>query len=380
MTLPRWLFALTVFLAVALSQQPDLSLRVLLQKTPTAQVTLGNYQRITAGGHQAFPGGSVGLAQSGGNVLVDGQNVGPWVELAGDGFALGDKAYRGSLLVVAQNGRLLLINRVWLEDYLLGVVPAEVPRSFPGAVLQAQAILARTFALNRLNPSGLYDLCADERCQVYGGRGVETPEHTAAVQATRTLIVSYANQPITAVYHADSGGYTAAAEEVWGRSVPYLLPRPDPYSQSPKSPWALTLSPAAVAQRLLAQGASVGEVLSLEALSYTDSGRPSRIRVRGSLRTVELAGAEATRFLRALGLPSTRISISGWQVSGRGVGHGVGMSQWGAKGFAQQGWDFRQILGYYYPGTFLSGFEVVTGLHDKLMAAGYPVETVVAQQ
>lgn len=56
------------------------------------------------------------------------------------------------------------------------------------------------------------------------------------------------------------------------------------------------------------------------------------------------------------------------------------MSQWGAKGFAQQGWDFRQILGYYYPGTFLSGFDVVTGLHDKLIAAGYPVETVVAQQ
>jgi len=94
MTLPRWLFALTVFLAVALSQQPDLSLRVLLQETPTAQVTLGNYQRITAGGHQAFPGGSVGLAQSGGNVLVDGQNVGPWVELAGDGFALGAVSYQ----------------------------------------------------------------------------------------------------------------------------------------------------------------------------------------------------------------------------------------------------------------------------------------------
>ncbi|PZA06859.1 MULTISPECIES: SpoIID/LytB domain-containing protein [unclassified Meiothermus] len=380
MTLPRWLLALAVFLATALAQQPDLLLRVLLLEAPSAQITLGSHQRITAGGRQAFPGGPVGLAQSGSEVLVDGQKVGPWVELAGDGFILGDKAYRGSLLVVAQNGRLLLINRVWLEDYLLGVLPAEVPRSFPAAALQAQAILARTFALSRLNPSGLYDLCADERCQVYGGRGVETPEHTAAVQATRTLIVSYANQPIAAVYHADSGGYTAAAEEVWGRSVPYLLPRPDPYSQSPKSPWALTLSPAAVAQRLLAQGAAVGEVLSLEVLSYTDSGRPSRVRVRGSLRAVELAGAEATRFLRGLGLPSTRISINGWQVSGRGLGHGVGMSQWGAKGFAQQGWDFRQILGYYYPGTFLSSFEVVSGLHDKLVAAGYPVGATVAQR
>ncbi len=353
--------------------QPDLLLRVLLTETSAGSVQLGAHQRNTAFGSQDFGAATLRVTTGPGEVLVDGQSAGPWVELApADGFTLGGRPYRGNLLAVWQAGRVLFINRVWLEDYLLGVVPSEVPASFPDSVLQAQAILARTFALYRLNPQGLYDLCATERCQVYLGRSVETARHTSAVYATRSLIVSYNQKPITAVYHSDSGGYTAASAEVWGSSVPYLVSRPDPFAQSPGGSWSRTLSPVAVARSLANQGIQVGTVQSITPLFVSESGRPLRLRVVGTSRNVELDGPQSTRLLRGLGLPSTRVRFDGWQVFGQGNGHGVGMSQWGARGLALQGWDFRQILGYYYPGTFLSSFEVVAGLQDKLYMAGYP--------
>lgn len=371
------LFFLLLGLASATGQgithtQQDLLLRVLLSEDSAGKVQLGPHQRNTAFGSQDLGAGTVRLTAGLGEVLVDGQSAGPWVELApAEGFALNGRLYRGNLLAVWRAGRIVFINRIWLEEYLLGVVPAEVPASFPDAVLQAQAILARTFALYRLNPQGLYDICATERCQVYLGRSVETTHHTSAVMATRSLIVSHDQNPITAVYHADSGGHTAASAEVWGRNRPYLVSRPDPFSTSPRSPWSRTLSPAAVAQGLLGLGIQLGTVQSMVPLLMSESGRPIRLRIVGSNRSIVLDGPQSTRLLRGLGLPSTRVQFDGWEVHGQGNGHGVGMSQWGARGLALQGWDFRQILGFYYPGTYLSRFEVVAGLHHRLRAAGF---------
>jgi stage II sporulation protein D len=366
----RLCFFLLAFLGLSLAQN-DLILRVLLNESPQAQIAVGSHRRITGYGESDAPASTLNLRAEGNEILLGGENVGPWLELSGEGFAMNGRSYRGNFLGIAQNGKLLLINRVYLEDYLLGVVPSEIPGNFPPAVMQAQAILARTFAIFKLNPSGFYDICADERCQVYQGRGVETSAHSGAVYATRGLIVSYDNRPITAVYHADSGGHTANSEEVWGKAVPYLVAQPDPYSQSPKGTWNQTLSPAAVARSLGNMGMSVGTVQSIETLFYTSSGRPARLRIVGSGKSLTLSATETTKLLRALGLPSTRVQLSGWQVTGQGMGHGVGMSQWGAKGFAAQGWDYRQILGYYYPGTFLAGFDVITGIQDQLIALGY---------
>jgi stage II sporulation protein D len=363
-----------LFLLLGAAQaQQDLLLRVLLTEASVGSVQLGPHQRNSAFGSQDFGAGTLRVAAGPGEVLLDGQSAGPWVEFVpADGFALGGRIYRGNLLAVWQAGRVLFINRVWLEDYLLGVVPSEVPASFPDPVLQAQAILARTFALYRLNPQGLYDLCATERCQVYRGRSVETARHTRAVLATRSLIVSYNQQPITAVYHSDSGGHTAAAAEVWGGSVPYLVSRLDPFAQSPGGSWSRTLSPAALARSLASQGIQIGSIQSIAPLLLSASGRPLRLQVVGSSHTIELDGPQSTRLLRGLGLPSTRVRFDGWQVFGQGNGHGVGMSQWGARGLALQGWDFRQILGYYYPGTYLSSFEVVAGLQDRLRTDRHP--------
>ena len=368
----RFLTLFTLLAGFAAAQQQDLLLRVLLTEGSVGTLSIGSHERVNGAGSQAVGGGSFRLSAGSGQVLVDGQAAGNWVEFAAlEGFSFAGKTYRGNLMAVSQGGRLLFINRVWLEDYLLGVVPSEVPISFPDAVLQAQAILARTFALYRLNPDGLYDICATERCQVYKGREVETSRHSSAVLATKGLIVSYDQQPITAVYSSDSGGFTASSGEVWGTDKPYLVARPDPYSSSPGGTWNLTLSPAAIARELGELNLSVGTVQALQVLAYSTSGRPSSLRVVGSSRSINLSAVQASRVLRGVGLRSTRVEIRGLSVTGWGNGHGVGMSQWGARGLAREGWDFRQILGYYYPGTFLSSFEVVAGLQNKLYSLGF---------
>lgn len=338
--------------AGAQPQAVNPTLRILLEEMVQAEVEIGPHQQWSALGQIAQPAGRLLLSWQDGLVSLNGQLTAPWIELEGEGFGLGSRSYRGRLLVIAQAGRLLLINRLPLEEYLQGVVPAEVPRTFPAEALKAQAILARTYALYRLNPQGLYDLCDDERCQVYQGQKVETAEHNAAITSTTGLALSYQGRLITAVYHSDSGGYTASAAEVWGQPVPYLVPRPDPFAESPRGHWRQTLDPLRVAQ--IAGWPIDQPLLALEILGYSDSGRVSQLRLLGALQSSELSGPAATRFLRLLGLPSTRVSFEGWEAMGQGSGHGVGLSQWGARGLALQGWEYRQILGYYFPGTQLA--------------------------
>lgn len=129
-----------------------------------------------------------------------------------------------------------------------------MPASFPEEALKAQAVLARTFAVRRLNPLAPYDLCATEACQVYLGLSAETPRHERAVRATEGRVLSYAGQVASALYHADSGGMTAGSEEVFRKALPYLRPRPDPYAKGPKSVWQQAVRPEEAARALRALG------------------------------------------------------------------------------------------------------------------------------
>ncbi len=275
---------------------------------------------------------------------------------AGELIRINGSAYRGYLRVVWRAGRLLLINKLDVEDYLRGVLPGEVPASFPYEVLKAQAILARTYTLSRLGSNPDYDLCDTSRCQVYLGADAETERHDRAVRDTAGRVLAYEGKPISAVYHADSGGRTAAAVEVWGGNIPYLQSRDDPWSLAQH--WRVDTSPAEV-QRVLAQmGHEVAAVSGIQIVERGASGRIIELRINTSAGGLRLRVPEAGRFLRALGLPSTLASLSGWTFSGRGSGHGVGMSQWGARGFAKRGWKYREILAYYYPHTVLTHFQL----------------------
>lgn len=346
---PLWVLGLLALAPFFVrGQEKDLLLRVLLREAPLGQEVV-----------LRLPEGEVRARAGGEGVVVEGR-VYPYLDLSVPYFALEGRTYRGGLRLLAQEGRLFVVNLVSLEDYLLGVLPGEVPEGFPLEALKAQAVVARTFAVNRLNPRALYDLCASELCQVYLGLSAERPRYREAVAATRGQILSYGGQAISALYHADSGGMTAASEEVFQAALPYLRPRPDPYTR--KSPWRREVSPAQAERVLLALGLTPRGQDPPQVLERTPSGRVFRMRLLG----VEVRGPEAQRFLRLLGLPSALADFQGWVAVGLGVGHGVGLSQWGARGMAEAGFAYREVLGHYFPGTFLSDLLLGQGLAPPL--------------
>ena len=151
----------------------------------------------------------------------------------------GGKQYRGQLQVNATKTSLQLVNSVGLEPYLYGVVPREVPFSWPVEALKAQAVVARSYAL-AVRKTGAYDLYADTRSQVYGGVAAEKPSTNAAVDATAGQVLLYGGKVATTFFFSTSGGRTASIEDVWARGepVPYLVGVPDPYdTASPHHTW-----------------------------------------------------------------------------------------------------------------------------------------------
>ncbi|PNY81939.1 SpoIID/LytB domain-containing protein [Deinococcus koreensis] len=278
------------------------------------------------------------------------------VEVAG-------RRYRGGVQLRAEGGGVQAINVLDIEDYLRGVVPAEMPVSWPAAALGAQAVIARTYVAARVNPAAPYDTCATESCQVYPGLSAEKPQSDAAVSATRAQVLAYGNRPARTYFSADSGGYTASSAEVWGTELPYLPAQADPFSAgSPRARWRLEVSPARVQEVAARYGLKLGPLRDVVISRLSPSGRPLEITLSGASGSGSLKGANAGGFVRSLGAASSRVTLSGAAlasggpllVEGSGAGHGVGLSQYGALGLARAGYDHLHVLGFYYPGTSLS--------------------------
>ncbi len=295
-----------------------------------------------------------GLFDTGHNRLVFQTDFGGY-------FQFGGRVYRGAAIVTVRGGTLNVVNALDVEDYVRGVTPSEMPSSWPDEALKAQTIIARTYAIAKLNQSGDYDVCPTAACQVYGGANAETIRGNAAADATRGLIVSWQDRPATTYFSSDSGGYTASGYEIWGTNTPYLQARPDPLSTAPNNPWSLQISSGTVQSVVNRFAAKAGNFRSISIPARTESGRPSALDITGSSGSVRVTGTNVYAFIRALGAKSSLIGISSNNplvLEGYGNGHGVGLSQYGARGLAASGWTFDQILGYYYVGVSLANYEV----------------------
>jgi len=316
--------------------------------TPAASLPIGGFYdwNVTANG----PNLSLNGQPYSGDMLYLPPVPGSSVQIAG-------RTYRGGLLLKAVRGAVSAVNVADLEDYLRGVVPAEMPSSWPLEALKSQAVVARTYAAARIDPASYYDLCATDACQVYGGLSRETPQADAAVAATRAQVVSYAGAAAKTYFSSDSGGYTASSQEAWGRELPYLTAKPDLGVTGPNSRWTLSVPLSRVAEVASRYGVRVGPLRSLNITGVSLSGRVTSVVFSGASGSKTLQGADAGGFVRSLGAKSSRVNFSGSDpliVTGAGSGHGVGLSQWGASGRAQQGWNYLQIMGFYYAGASIS--------------------------
>lgn len=247
-----------------------------------------------------------------------------------------------------------IIKTVKIEDYLKNVLPKEIPTDWPTETMKAQAVAARTFALKNRGRHAKdgYDLCTGTHCQVYE-ENVSAPSGDAAIDATRGEVIVYGEKLIDALFHTDSGGMTENSEEVWGGELPYL--RAVKEADLKTGAWTKKF---AADKFVAAVGVDTVKKLELSRLEIgkaandrTTSGRVKTMRIVGRKTTKTLSGNE----LRSIfSLPSTLFDakIDGKEIifSGFGAGHGLGMSQYGAKLLGATK-DYREILKHYYKNT-----------------------------
>jgi stage II sporulation protein D len=197
------------------------------------------------------------------------------------------------------------VNAVGLDDYVRGVVAAEMSSSWAAAALEAQAVAARTYAITATVGAADYDLYSDTRSQMYGGVSAETPATNAAVAATAGQIVTYAGQPAVTYFFSSSGGYTESIQNVWAGSAPepWLRGVPDPYDgagQNPYHSWGSQMSVNAAAAKLgsLVKGSLVG-------IKVTRHGVSPRIMQALVVGTRGTTGVTGTQLQAIFGLAST---------------------------------------------------------------------------
>jgi stage II sporulation protein D len=272
-----------------------------------------------------------------------------------------------------------LVDKLKLEDYLVGVLAAEMPPDFNEEALKAQAVAARTFALSRMR--GLYgsteehfgaQICTKPgHCQawitkerfleVYGD-DKDWERIQRAVDDTKSIVMTYAGQLINPLYHSNSGGVTENIEEVWDQvgEVPYLKsvysPDESQYSQFEKKT-LISWDDLKKKVKNKYPDAKLGSdpKKEIEVIAWSASGRIEEIRI-GS---VKISG---TAFRELLGLRSTNLEIkfpdkNHIEIHSRGYGHGVGMSQCGADAMGKKGFDYIEILEYYYTGIKVEEIE-----------------------
>lgn len=286
------------------------------------------------------------------------------LEIRRGSLAVGAREYGGAVEIWRNGEALLTINELPLEEYVAGTVRAEAPEKWPGDALRALAVVARTYAVfhQQRNASKPYHLVAGNQHQNYAGRVPDGPAWEAA-RATAGQVLTWQGAVFPAFYHSDSGGFTEAAQSIFsGEGIPPLPGLRDEFSiDSPNYSWAVTLPLGVVAQRLRQAGLEVGDIAGLTVIERSPSFRVARLAVEHSRGTTTLKG---TDFRRAVGydvLKSTLfvpVLVDGAvRFEGRGWGHGVGLSQFGAKGMADRGYAYPQILAHYYPGTVLSALK-----------------------
>ncbi len=329
-------------------------------------------------------------------------------------IAINKAMYRGEVEIKrVDESDMTVINYVSLEEYLYGVLPSEMGGLWPIEALKAQAVAARTYAalnMNKYQKFG-FNLCTTQSSQVYRGYKIEHPNSNNAVGQTKGRVLTYMGKPALTFYFSTSGGHTENVANVWGSTdYPYLSGVPDEYEPTEKSTygiWNVELTPEKIQGYLSERGHDIGEIISINPVSYSEANRVIKLHVVGTLgerifereRTRTIFGGSiysqmyrvytdsdfylAGQSINAMRLTSAGtvkvMSASGISASnpangnfallgahsqksipvipklytfkGRGWGHGVGMSQWGARGMSEAGFTYDKILMHYFPGT-----------------------------
>ena len=338
--------------------------------------------------------------------------------------------YRGGFQYARREGALLtVVNYVEIEDYVGGILPYEMNNAWPLEALKAQACCARTYALSSLNRHSSVgaDLCVEEHCQVYRGRGQANARTDQAVDETAGMYITYNGSLCETYYSSSNGGASESCVNVWGSVRPYLIGVIDPYeadmaSRIPGYNWTITYTQAEITQRLRGRGFDCATIVSMAVSRYTPTGNVLTVTMTDA-NGREWSFSRRGELITALGVPTQHFNIgeAAWEpggmfandpaqqvdtgiqyyaiggggqaaavqgetiyaitgsgsveiadgeegvsaggssngmvngvfyIRGRGRGHNVGMSQYGAYSMAEyHGKTFIEIIQFYYTGV-----------------------------
>lgn len=260
--------------------------------------------------------------------------------------------YRGDLEFIIYKNQIMPVNSVQSEEYLYSVVPSEIGSDFPEEAIKAQILAARTYLYHNIQNYKYkeFDLMDNVNSQMYLGKGRESSKINKLVDSTVGEIIVFEGKPINALYHSTSGGITANNEDVWGgEPLPYLrsIDDSDNEEKSPRKSWTASITKSELSENL---GFSVDKI---EVLSMS-SGRVINLELIGDIRKT-VSGNELRKMVGYNKIHSTQFEVKDegekFFFSGKGSGHGVGMSQYGAYGLAVKGKKYREIIFYYYNGV-----------------------------
>jgi len=311
---------------------------------------------------------------------------------------MSDREFRGDFEIVTdkKSRRLIVINIVTVEEYLYGVLAAEMPVAWPLEALKAQAVMARNVGVLRsrslrLHKKFTYDLCDDQHCQVYAGVGVESEKVRTAVDATRGRLLMFNGQLCHTVFSSNCGGMTQRGSQAGWGDVAYWTAVSDARAgvRLPSSPWEwrrfiqqqpdvycaasqyvshgeyrwVRIIPADLIAEKVAGKRRIGRVRQIHVVKRATSGRVQRVRIIGSKSEIILTREfEIRKYLGLNSLRSTMFAVDtivrdskaqAFIFYGAGWGHGVGFCQSGASGRAEDGASFEEILSGYFPGSNL---------------------------
>lgn len=377
----------------------------------------GNFQII-----QPSTNRIVAVTSSGSTALIFGSATGvfqirPKLDNNPYSFNLSNgRKYRGDLEVRRFSGSdMTLINILPFEQYLYGVVPSEIQSSSHQEAIKAQAVTARTYALNNIGKHDNlnFELCSTTDCQVYKGLSEETASTNKAVDDTRGKLVMYNGKPAAVFFFSSSGGMTESNKNVWGYDYPYLQSVEDPYESgnSYNYIWEKTYTVDKIKEIMTQKGFDLGNILNIQVTKRSEAGRATELIITGSkiingvstqktylrsgtrevfslssqwyyittdtdvsVKTSDLQNVTTMnlggKYIATAGgvktlSPSSSLTVVGkdgankvipsapttYKFTGRGWGHAIGMSQEGARGMANAGFKYDQILMHYFPGT-----------------------------
>ncbi len=297
------------------------------------------------------------------------KNIGEELEKVKE-YDIKNKVPKDIKVKITKTGEIITMD---MDEYLKGVVPSEMPPSYNIEALKAQAVVARTYAFEKIsrNAHSDFDICDNYSCcqayysiekilEIWANRGFDNETRNTylkkveeAVNSTNNTVITYNGEYIKAYFHANSGGKTEASTEIWGKqAIPYLIPVESLGEENHDSYKTEVVLSYDELKEKLNKGSDlrceISNINDIEITSYTVSGRVNTVKFGN-------VAYEATELRTLLGLKSTNFTIqekdSKVVFKVTGYGHGLGMSQTGSNYYASKGYTYDQIIKHYYTGV-----------------------------